>query len=274
MKACIIAPIPELDEFGYGEIHLLLSHLMTDPRYASHYRQEKQKNKSYLILDNSAHEFSSGQPAETLIEQAREVNADEVVAPDVLFDADQTIERCREALEFWSSSKTFADLHPNVMLVPQGDCYASWRRCLYALMTEYDHVYRRCRKIFKQVPVIGVSKDYEVWPGGLAELFERDLVIIMEQEWVNVHLLGWGRDLWKLGRIARTFGSIRFLRSVDSAKPIVYAMSGIRLDPSKSSPEYPKRSPDFFDQTLTPDQRSIAFDNVNVFDRLAHGWQP
>lgn len=271
METCLIPPISELESFGYGCYHLLLSHLLENKQYREHYIREKKENKAYLILDNSAHEFKSGQEPEILIEQALEIKANEIVCPDVLFDARETAANCRLALRVFAQSEKFAELKPNVMIVPQGTTYREWQWCLYDMMNEYDWMYSKHSKQFKQLPVIGLSKDYEMWEGGLVRLFERDLTLIMTNEWVTVHLLGWGRDLWALNTIAREYGSIEYLRSVDSAKPFVYAMSNTRLDFNKPIPEYPTRSENYFNHSLTKDQRQIAFGNVRIFELAAKG---
>jgi len=271
MEACLIPPIYELESFGYGCHHLLLSHLLKYKHYKEHYIREKKNNKAYLILDNSAHEFKSGQKAELLIDQAFEIKADEIVCPDILFDGRGTFDRCRDALRVFSQSDRFAELKPNIMIVPQGKTYEEWQVCLYDMMNEYDWVYSKHPKQFKQVPVIGLSKDYEMWDGGLTRLFEQNLTLVMTNEWISVHLLGWGRNLWDLNTIAREYGSIEYLRSVDSAKPFVYALSNIRLNFNESIPEYPTRPKNYFQSSLTKEQRDIAYNNVRMFELAAKG---
>ena len=69
--------------------------------------------------------------------------------------------------------------------------------------------------------------------------------------------------------ISREFGS--WIRSVDSAKPIVYATAGIGIDDVVQTPEYPKRPEGYFKKTLTPDELLLARRNIDVFDQCCNG---
>ena len=271
MEAMLIPPIPELPNFGIGT-SLLLSHLLHRKNYRLHYEQERIDNQPYLILDNSAHEFQSGQPAELLLTQITDFPVSEVVAPDVLFDCEGTLGGCQTALDLWSQSEEFLKLHPHVMLVPQGKDYQSWQRCLYELLTIYEQSLVKFPAHFYAQPVIGLSKDYEMWEGGLYRILEDHLVPLIHFDSIPVHLLGWGRDLWALNRIGRDFGKyLPLLRGVDSAKPFVYAASLIELDPAQPPPEYPKRSEGYFDIWFNEKQREVAERNVVIFEACAAG---
>src|SRR5207302_4038547 len=121
---------------------------------------------------------------------------------------------------------------------------------------------------FDRPPVIGLSKDYEIWKGGLARLIELYLMPIHSTQGVDVHLLGWGRELWELDDIGLVYP---WIRSTDSAKPYVYAFHDIALNPFQAPPEYPGRPEHFFDLCLTETQLSIAGANVEIFQTAAHG---
>ena len=98
MDISLIPPVKNLSLIKGYKYHLVLSHLLQYPAYKAFYAQER-KNYSYIILDNSAHEFQKGQPIDHLIRQASDLNAQEIVIPDCLFNAKETFRMAREAIK-------------------------------------------------------------------------------------------------------------------------------------------------------------------------------
>lgn len=265
MQIGLIPPTAELETFCSGRrFHLLLSERLDDPAYLEFYRRE-QKNGAALCLDNSAHENGCGNDANKLLEQAITVQASEIVCPDELFSATGTITRTAKALDvFVRRASDIADLKCSLMVVPQGTTHKQFEFCLVTLVK----ILRKSQEHMGFPLVVGLSKDYEMWDGGLYRLIAEHLYPMLGNGAIQgIHCLGWGRQLWKLGRIARDFPLIR---SVDSAKPFVFAMSEIALQPGKDV-EYPKRPAGYFDLELTRDQRQIAIHNVEIFDAVAQG---
>lgn len=277
MKAALIPPIPGLPLFGHGDFHLLLSDLLDNHEYFNHYMDQRTRG-AYLVLDNSAHENGTGNDPEKLMFQACRINAQEVVVPDVLDNADETIECALRAHETWYEkrlSTTEIVRDKALMYVPQGKDHYDWLRCLRELVR--IHLFMARRYELKQSFVIGVSKDYEVWDGGLMRLLDDDLIPLRQDLLRNgirmqCHMLGWGRKLWDLAEIARKH---TWIRSTDSAKPFVYAHNAVYLGTylEDSPPPYPGRSFDYFHRPLTPRRGRIAQENVELFQALAEGRQ-
>lgn len=274
MKAALIPPIPALKRFGQGDFHLLLSHLLEDERYLNHYREQRGKG-AYLVLDNSAHEHGAGEGAAQLAEWARILAAQEVVVPDVLEDAGATVEGTISAFEAWyeGDDRSMTVLDPALMYVPQGAVASDWRWCLRELVEL--HLFNSKRRKLRQDFVIGVSKDYEVWDGGLMQLLQDDLYPLRSQLRVSgvrmqVHLLGWGRQLWNLEELAR---QCPWVRSTDSAKPFVYALKKINLweHTTKDPPKYPTRPSKYFATKLTEEQEITSVKNSMLFRAMASG---
>lgn len=122
-------------------------------------------------------------------------------------------------------------------------------------------------------PVIGISKDYDAWRGGLTRLLS-DYVVEEVNAWpeLDVHCLGWPNDLWSLAKVHENFP---WVRSTDSAKPFVFAKNLIQLEPGGESPRYPRRDTNYFTERLTRKQWEIAKRNIEVFqasasDELVH----
>lgn len=274
MKAALIPPIPHLKQFGHGPLHLLLAHLLKHPKhtqYKNHYKEER-KHGAYLILDNSAHEKGEGEDPEELMIRALEMNAQEVVVPDVLDDGPATVEACVAAHEVWYEGHYagMQMLDPALMYVPQGKDLEEWVECFHQLVSIQGFASRRfgIRRDF----VLGVSKDYEVWEGGIELLLDNHvwpMKILLDGHGIkmHVHLLGWGRDLWRLEYLSQQFP---WIRSTDSAKPFVYALSDIELQPP-DIPTYPLRPKSYFQKNLTERQIEIARNNVWTFRAAAQG---
>lgn len=269
MKVALIPPIPMLSAFGSGGFHLLLTHLLEDEKYLKHYIQERQ-NGAYLVLDNSAHEKGEGEDAASLMASAIKLHAQEVVVPDVLFDAEKTVDKAVHAHQVWyeAGHSGMIDLNPALMYVPQGEKFEDWFECCRDLLRL--HFYAARRHAIRRTCVLGISKDYEMWHGGLVHVVSSIIPVL--SHWatlgmnVHIHMLGWGRDLWGLGAVRRSYP---WIRSTDSAKPFVYALSGIELDPDKPAPEYPTRPKNYFSKKLTVEQMQISQRNIDVFRRLA-----
>jgi hypothetical protein len=256
LRIAVIPPISLLEEYGVlGDgYHLCLSNeVLSNTTYASFYRWRSEVIGDYVILDNSAHEQLQGQSLDALMQAADLVKPSEIVLPDRLFFGDDTVERSAEAAD------KLRQVFPGTKLmgVPQGRHPREWVNCLMGLSS------------FAKVDTIGISKDYEVWDGGLAKLVMTVLQWGYRPE--QIHLLGWGRELWKLKELAG------LVRGVDSAKPIVYAMEGIRLPDDlneKNTPPYPKRKADFFESSgsrYTPGFPALARHNIDCFRRCAGG---
>lgn len=262
MKIALIPPIPELERMPVTGIHLLLSHLLTDDRYRRYYR-ERSAAGDYIILDNSAHEFGAGGKPNILLDQTIQVQADEVVCPDVLFDANATIEATRGMLSYiemkWEHYEAAGS--PRLMMVPQGTNRAEWVKCLHGLLRAWD---RFMAGRTSARPVIGVSKDYDnLVKGGITSLISQYLTAEYE-----VHCLGWPANLWALADVKE---ECPWVRSTDSAKSYVYAMNGVLLEPGGKVPVYPRRPQNYFQATIREEHRWIVERNVEVFRSAATG---
>ncbi len=268
MKAALIPPISQLHTFGVsGKFHLLLSHLLQDVDYTRHYTYQREKG-AYLILDNSAHEHGKGDDPEALLYNAAALRAQEMVVPDVLEDADGTVESALNALEYWfeKKDKMIRELNPALMYVPQAKNIDQWVWCFGNLVRMHQYVTGRQK--YRTDLIIGVSKDYEVWHDeGLMPILDF-LSMIRNHLKFQVHLLGWGRELWNLEKYAKEFP---WIRSTDSAKPFVYGLAGIKLDAHEVIPEYPKRPDNYFRKRMNDEQRLISTSNAMLFRALASG---
>ena len=267
MKTLLIPPIHYLNLAAGRKYHLVLSHLIDHNAYTEFYRNQSDQG-SYVILDNSAHEFQMGENIHHLLKQARQLKASEIVLPDHLFESKDTVARTKQALQYIVEHKNeFLSMTPvpNFMIVPQGRSPQQFSDCLFELLNVYNDAQIKLSQTLWNL-TIGVSKDYEIWAGGLFALLDKTVIPVAQKEDIQVHVLGWGRDLWALQHVSRVFGNS--IRSIDSAKPFVYGMYGIKLDPPLPAPVYPKRPNDYFTAQVSEHDLETIKWNIQVFDNL------
>src|SRR5215469_9009447 len=84
---------------------------------------------------------------------------------------------------------------------------------------------------------IGIPLMYEAVTGGLYSILDRITWFVDETD-IDVHLLGWSRDLTSPIDIAHDFPGVR---SCDSAKPFVFAKHGMDMHRAamRHEDEYP-----------------------------------
>lgn len=264
MEVGLIVPIPELRHMHKTGFHLVLSHLLGNKEYASFYRDRRAKG-DYLILDNGAHELGISQDHQTVLSNCKLLGAQELVLPDVLFDKAGTIERTKRMLKYLATDQGWSEYaqsgYPRLMMVPQGKERPDWAYCFFALLKEWDKFQERAPGRV-DYPVLGISKDYDDWRGGLQFLIDKFVVPERKLRQFQIHLLGWPSNLWTLAGIARKYP---WIRSTDSARPTVYAKHNILLEPGGKVPVYPKRDPNYFTEELTEHSRMIADRNTLVY---------
>lgn len=266
MQVGLIPPIAHLKTAEGTGFHLVLAHLLSDPRYFTFYKERRDEG-DYLVLDNGAHELGAARDHIALLRDSATLRSQELVLPDVLFDRRGTIERTRRMLR-WLNTKEGIRMYgiagyPKLMFVPQGKDRAEWAVCFNELLGVIDKYWQPEMGI----PVLGISKDYDEMRGGLPYLIGHYIEPLREEFEFETHCLGWPRNLWSLAKTAQNFP---WIRSTDSARPYVYARKGILLEPGGVVPTYPKRGSDYFDSRLTFPLLDIAKRNSEVFMATAN----
>jgi hypothetical protein len=268
VKVALIPPISELDHFrDLNDMHLALNHLLEDSDYLD-FMVDCGKEGDWITLDNSAHEFQSGQPIQDVLVNAIQIRAREIVIPDTLFHAMYTVESGRKAMKFLAQSPLFSSCSPTprLMVVPQGRDEDDWAWCLRQLV-ESAHSWG-----FRELLTIGLSKDYESYPGfegGLNHLIQNHCVPMHKAFGIKTHLLGWPCN-WNIIDLSRNYPC---LRSTDTAKPFIYAMRNHKFDPHIRPPQM-KRPEDYFEADPFERReglRRVATHNACVFKLAARG---
>ena len=207
-----IVPTAYLEKVGLGaKVHLVLAHqVMSDTRYAAFYRRQ---SDTYVILDNSAFELGEAVATEVIIKTAGLIRPDEVVLPDVLYDAAKTLSRVTAFLQEHKTAFP-ADMH--FMAVPHGESLEEYISCYQELAGMPD------------VYALGIGTIYNYkFPGGRKAIFKtlQERGILSDKPH---HLLGLGDSGHMELRALKGYGVIR---SCDSSAAYIQALHGMHIQP-------------------------------------------
>jgi hypothetical protein len=264
MRFAAIPPIPNLRDFESTGIHLCLAHLMNDEEYTKYYR-ERSDSGDYVILDNGAHENETIEFVE-LLALGRAIGAKEVVLPDVPHDSILTITHFNTYISMFEYDHELQRLwkvcgSPRLMYVPQVPLVDD------ALIRFIDLAGYMTRRVLSTTNkdlrfTIGVPLMYEAVAGGLYSLLDRITWLVDDTD-IQIHMLGWSRDLTTPIDVAHDFPGVR---SCDSAKPFVFAKHGIHMQHAAIQHSmddlYPGRSDMYFYDPLTPQEIELARYNI------------
>lgn len=148
-KVAEIVPVEQLEDIASNHYHMCLAHLVATngimaQRYTEFYRRMSDEGK-YVLMDNGAAEGSQLEHDE-LYEMYRRINPTEIVIPDTLNDANDTLAKMFNWLEYYC-------LPHKLMAVPQGKDFEEWKACAYIMMQE------------RRINTIGISKFLNIATG-------------------------------------------------------------------------------------------------------------
>ena len=232
MKVALITPTPLLNKFAVrSPYHLVLAHeYTTDEAYRQFYK-ERSEAGDYVMLDNGAYELGESIPTRELYHIASDLNPTAIFLPDARFHTKRTMQLVTEALQFLYGSPW------QLIGVPQGDNLESILEC-------YDWLQRQSGVDgFGLYEEIGLVAGLGNRANFLRHLEETDRVDRSKY----YHLLGMEEDMSMIEKLA----SFDWVSGIDSAKPIVYGLHGIRLLPDGPEAEYPHRPKGYFEISET-----------------------
>jgi hypothetical protein len=224
VKLVAILPIPMIEEWTvkagtlFGMHLALADKILGDDSYRQAYVDAVRRGE-YVIVDNGAAENGYSVSADDLLEAARAVGAQEIVAPDILEDSEGTLEATEEFLVHVGSR--LLEVNVKIMVVPQGKTGYEWQLCA---QTMYELL--KSLGLTRRV-IIGVPKhlDKKV-AGGRATTLKA-----ITHGWgapFKFHLLGSGDLLCKDVMTAKV---LKRIRSIDTGLPAALAQNGKRLLP-------------------------------------------
>lgn len=224
MHVISIVPVKNLHLIEDKLYHLcLLQECKKSDEYVAFYKDQV-KQGHYVILDNGVAESLKPNMDEIVYFQDK-IGAQEIVLPDVFFEADYTVKAVAKAYEHPFMVFNELEEYPlKTMAVAQGRNLDEWLRCAMQLI---------------QFPItcLGAPKNlvHSMGDYGREYAIERLLCSLLRQNRkIEIHLLGCWKDPREIGLLYSDYGHA--IRSVDSTIAALYAQEGLLLDIEK----YPK----------------------------------
>jgi len=249
-----IPPNKNLELMDQGDRYFALCHhYLNDTSYRQHFLDiRKNKPDAFITMDNSAAEHSLV-TEEMLLDVVKELQPNEVIAPDVLFDRDQTLKNLYSFIRKMDNDGL--RVHTRIFACPQGATKAEWMDCYYKMVTTGE------------VDTIGLSKIAvpKCWNDAtgdtkIAESRNQCVNELWMKGWLikPIHLLGMGEhnefDFYLQNKIP-------MIRSSDSCYTILAAINGIDFEQGDTT-RIPTTNA-YFDTELTQDQINLAEKNIN-----------
>lgn len=220
---CVVAPphiLEHLDKWReLGPTHLLLAHDIVKEENQGVYRRLFNRpyrsqlalpdnEFTHIILDNSVIETGNSVDADTIFRAAEIVRPSCIVLPDVLEDAEATIEGCSTALATWTTelNKTYGN-NPRMrdmpfMYVPQGKTLKEFAKAAEALSRGSN-----------RIRYWGVPRNLVALLGGRRHAID---TVQMLNDRRYVHMMGFSDDLLDDALCA----SLLDVDTIDSAVPL------------------------------------------------------
>ena len=254
MRCCVIPPKKHLDLAHAGDWYFCLAQLYyKDRNYRNFFKSLRQlTDRPYIILDNGAAEKDQVDD-DLLLDIVEDLRPDEVIAPDTLYDSQDTLLRTREFVRkmFKRKLTTFT----TIMGCPQGLTVEEWINC-YKAMLSMPHI-----------SVIGLSKisiPY-CWmkaknDTAIAESRNKCIDLLIEKNLIkkDLHFLGMG-DPAEFEHYKTLNKYKAYFRSTDSCYTVLAAYHGIDFHKEFKRVETDNS---YFDIELTDNQIKLALKNI------------
>ena len=228
--------------------YFCLAHLaLKDKDYQDYFKQKAEEGK-HVILDNGAAEGSLVKTSD-LMDLLDIIKPTEVIAPDILFDCDRTLEKLNEFCRQISRANVI------LMGVPQGDDVESYLSCYLEMLRD------------PKVQTIGLSK--LAIPKSFSKITDSNSVSVNRRYLIKLlnelglikkplHLLGM-RNITEYD----AYKNIPLVRSSDSCFTVLSVINDVEiskdiiLDTISETPE------EYFNVELTIEQLNMALSNIN-----------
>lgn len=257
MRFVPIAPISLQNDYD-RPILFALAHMLTDGDYAQYFRAACKY--AYVILDNGAYEGTS-LPLEHLVYLTKHYGFKEFALPDKLRDDKATFEMTTKALKaIFTRFSYLRDQKVQLMVIPQGNSIVRWAACAQMLVEEYMLLFPYWRF------TLGIPKVTAEFVGGRGKLLEKHVLPLQAKFGFDIHLLGISETVDQLRMIASKYGA--HIRSIDSARPFVWAVNNQQVSVIHEPTDYPRRAEKYFEAEYTDLQKILAESNVSAYERI------
>jgi hypothetical protein len=237
MDVAVIAP-PSMLKWtsSMTKTHLVLAHIYNSPRHIAYREYYKQAVAAghFVMLDNSAYELGGSVALDQLMKAAKDLQPSAVFLPDTRFKSEVTLQQVKQAIESFEREKDHGGLPENMQLfaVPQGENLKDVLHCYNQLLTlEVDG--------FGFYEEIGEVCGFKNRAEFLWYMESQDHI----RPGKYYHLLGMEENVKEV----QLLGKFDWANSIDSAKPVVYALNGIAFSEKGNLVDYPHRPKNYFE---------------------------
>lgn len=198
-----IVPVSHLEDTVSNQYHMCLAHLIDDENYREHFKRMSKLNK-FILMDNGAAEGVQLTPEE-LMRAYEIINPTEIILPDILYKAGDTIQKSFNFLELFE--KRGLNKKYGVMAVPQGEDEGDWTACACIFVKD------------PRIDTIGIPKHLVYsWNNKCARVKACDILEKLFNKYdrkdMEVHLLGCNEGPLVVKSIHESY---KFVRGCDSA---------------------------------------------------------
>ena len=225
------------------EFYMCLANIASkDENYLNFYKEKVEQGK-FVLLDNGAAE-SDQMTLDIMWSVIEKINPSEVILNDSLLDTEQTIEKSKEALQFYEEK----GYKGQYLFVPQGKNMEQWIEC-----------YNKMDKT--KISTIGVSKF--ITSGWKDSEGRKKCCKYLNEvgSKLDIHLLGCHENIKEVKEISESCENIR---SNDTAIAYIYALANKSIEDG----DRPKGEINFIKSDLNDNQKQILKSNIEKFDNL------
>lgn len=257
-----ISTLKNLELHHLGDRYFCLAHFyLQNEDYKNFFLSVRKIFPSaWITLDNSSAEHSLV-TEEALLSVVEELQPNEVISPDVLFNKDQTLANLNSFVE---KMKEFPNTE--IFACPQGENKQAWVDCYKEMLGNKSVSTIGLSKIAVPFAFQGLDNDK-----GIAESRQEAVQYLFDNNLIRkpLHFLGMG-DPREYTYYRKFNKEIRkFFRSSDSCYTILSAVQGVDFfnGDFKRIPTYE----DFYNHELTEQERTLAISNVAFLKQYNKG---
>lgn len=268
MQLGFIVPIKYLDTFAsQSDFHLILPHILeTNEKYLNFYR-EKSRRGDFIIVDNSVFELGKSYPDEKLLRLASEVEADEIIVPEIIGDFQKSLKKAEQFLRDPQIPRDFS-----ISITVQGNSFDEMKQHYKEILKRFSYLDTISIPFAIDCDIPGAPK---VKSKTLQRVINRTSFIdrLLEKGIIDYtkkhHLLGLS-DGVELKHYSSSPERYRFIRSNDSSSAFTHGSNLIRYTEKGLPCEKLKEKLDFkMNKELKGSQIESIQYNINMLKKFA-----
>lgn len=212
MEIATIVPTPHLHQTAGDPYLMALAHVVQEsPTYSAWFRSRTREG-AFVLLDNGAAENGEGLSIKALLDAALAVRASQIILPDAISDAEQTLRLGKDAVGY--PPLRYPQHLWSLMAVPQGRTAEEYLDCVRE-MTRWPI---QALGITRFLINTGIVTHRREILGEILEITDGKL---------DLHLLGCPNDPIEAYEIEQTYPGA--VRGTDSGIAAIFTQEGLRL---------------------------------------------